>query len=138
MTSRARTLLAVLALLTASTAGCSDDGPAPILRIEVSSWNGWEEPAPGAEPRVAVHELRGAEGEEVTLDVLTGELRITVDERDGDALRLELDQEVAPLGSGGGMSLNDLQDEFALEAGDTVRFSTPTMDAGTTVEVTWP
>lgn len=138
MTTRPRTLLAVLALLTISTAGCSDDGPAPTLRIEVSSWSGWEEPAPGAEPQVAVHELRGAEGEQVTVDVLTGELRITVDERDGDALKLELDQEMAPHGSGGGMSLNDLQDEFTLEAGDTIGFSTPTMDAGTTVEVTWP
>lgn len=143
MDSGARTIrwLVALALVAFGTVGCdggNDHGAPPTLRIEVSDWNGWQRPDPDAEPQAKPYLLSGEEGEEIEFRLIDGELRITVEDRDDDSLTLRLDRPVAPRTAQGGLSLNDLEDSFTLEAGETVAFATPTMDAGTSVEVTWP
>lgn len=113
--------------------GCSNDEPAaPVdLEVTVQGWTGWqrEQPAPTA------LSVTLGESETFTVDVTGGKVTVTVVDIDDDEIHLETSRKLAPESEGGGIDLNETTDEFSLERGGQVEFSTPTTDAGTKVTV---
>lgn len=130
-----RTLVWMPALLLPALAGCSgsatDAGPVE-LEVVVQDWTGWQEEQPPPQTRT---EVVGADD---TFTVLTtvGEVTVTVVDIDDDEIDLETSRKMAPESDGGGIDLNDLETRFSLDRGQSTEFSTDTLDAGTTVQVT--
>lgn len=135
-------------------AACGTSGPAEpagTITVTATDWSGWRTPSPSPPTSGTASsastpastpdgptevELPASEGASVDVEILTGELTITVTDVDDDEVELETSQGMSLKGEGG-ISLTDVPDEFTLAAGETLALSTPTMDAGTTVELTW-
>ncbi|GAB3106732.1 hypothetical protein GCM10027055_01370 [Janibacter alkaliphilus] len=131
-------------------AACGTSGPAEpagTITVTATDWSGWRTPSPSPPTSGTASsastpdgptevELPASEGASVDVETLTGELTITVTDVDDDEVELETSQGMSLKGEGG-ISLTDVPDEFTLAAGETLALSTPTMDAGTTVELTW-
>lgn len=124
-----RLLWTVLGLLiVAAVTACDSESTAPdpfYVRIESGA---------ATEPV----KLIGQEGESITItDKYIDELTITVVKIDGDQVTISTSAPMAPEGASGGINLNDPRAKFTLAKGEPVRFSTPTMDGGTTYTATY-
>ena len=136
MTIRRRSLaLALAAACLPSLTGCGlldpDPGPVPVT-FTSSSWNGWERDHEPTRTTMTVDVTKGASVP------FTGhvDFDITFTDVDEDSVELTTSEPMSPRGEGGGLSLADTETEFTVERGETLRFSTPTMDGGMHYEVT--
>lgn len=134
MTPRmARRAVAVpLLLLAPVLAGCGADDEGPVtLEVTTQDWTGWsrEQPEPSSES------VTLSEGGTFTVTMLGDEVTVTVASVDDDGIELETSRELAPRNRGGGSDFDDLTDEFSLDRDGSVAFTTPSLDAGTTVTI---
>lgn len=136
MTIRRRTLaLAAAASCLPVLTGCGlldpDPGPVPVT-ITSSSWNGWDR---NHKPTPKITTVDATKGASVPF---TGhvDFDITFTDVDEDSVEFTTSEPMSPRGEGGGLSLSDTETEFTVERGETLRFSTPTMDSGMHYEVT--
>jgi len=124
---------ALLPFLAACGDGDSDRGSAGAsdveLEVTLQGTTGWSR----EQPKPTSSTVTVGEGDSFDVHVLTGDLTITVVAVDDDGIRVRTSEPMAPHGDGGGISLRSDDDEFELPRGGEVSFSTPTMDAGTTV-----
>jgi len=131
------TAIPALVLAAAAISACdggsdvASPGAAPDLTVTYSPWNGWDR---GDGPAPVERELAGVVGERLELEVHGG-IDIEVVEVDGDEVRLEVSQRMAPASPGGGIDLNNLTDTFVVTAEEPAVFSTATTDGGWTFEV---
>lgn len=127
-----RAVAVPLVLLAPVLSCCGTDAGAPVtLEVTTQGWTGWsrEQPEPSSE------EVTLSEGETFTVTMLGDEVTVTVTSVDDDGIELETSKELAPRNRGGGSDLDDLTDEFTLDRDGSVAFTTPSLDAGTTVTV---
>lgn len=121
------TALAAVAALSLAACGSGDDaalGDDYEVLVTASAGNG-----PGQEVR-----LEATDGAEATLDCLD-EVTVTVTEVDTEVLVITTDTPMAPVNPGGGINLNDLEDEFDVGVDEPAQFATPTTDTGCRFEV---
>lgn len=121
-----------LLLLAPVLVGCGADDDGPVtLEVTTQDWTGWsrEQPEPETES------VTLGEGEAFTVTMLGDEVTVTVTEFDDDGIELETSKELARRNPGGGADHDDLTDEFTLDRDGSVAFTTPSLDAGTTVTV---
>ena len=121
-------LLAALALvvplgISVAAALGDDDGPVR-LEVTVQDWTGWSREQPAPETRT----VTVAEGEDLTVDAVGGEVTITVLAVSDDEVRVETDTDLAADGD-----YDDLDRTFALDRPGSVEMRTPTLDGGTTI-----
>ncbi len=122
----------LLSLLAMPLCACSGGDGSPVaLEVTVQDWTGWSREQP--EPVTRSVELRAGESLDVTM--LGDEVTITVEEVDGDEVELVTSEDLAPRLPDGGANHVDLRSEFSVERGGSVAFTTPSLDAGTTVTV---
>ncbi|WP_297741065.1 hypothetical protein [uncultured Tessaracoccus sp.] len=132
---------AALTMLALTACGGAEEPVQPPLTLTVTATdaNGWplldgETPEP-PEPRIAtLRDLQ--EGDTLTIRILTGDLKVTVKEVSGDDVKLGLSEALAPRVSEGGFDHSDLKRAVRITRGETVDFSTPTMDVSTTCNFT--
>ncbi len=141
----ALTLAAVLGLvlgLGACSRTAAPSTPAPVIRVEVTSWSGWDVPPEPGEPTPTrppptVYELRGEEGEVLQVPVLIGPLHVRVTGRTDDTVEVRTSEAMSPRGERGGIDLSSDQTEFTIHRGEPLAITTPTTDAGTTLTFTY-
>lgn len=137
--SRRTPVLALLAVFLAPVlVACGDGDPrgggGPVeLEVTVQDWTGWSREQP--EPVRSTQTVE--ESDEFTVDVVGGEVTITVVDIDDDEIELETSDDFAPR-TDSGSNHNDLADSFTLRRGGEVAFTTPALDAGTTVTIAEP
>lgn len=125
--------VAVPLLLALALAGCgSDDGGPVTLEVTTQDWTGWSR----EQPEPATESVTLQEGETFTVTMLGDEVTVTVTSVDDDVIELETSKELARRNPGGGADHDDLTDDFTLDRGGSVAFTTPSLDGGTTVTVT--
>lgn len=132
---------AAVATLALTACGSVDEPvhPPMTLTVKATDANGWalldgETPEPPG-PRIAtLRDLQ--EGDTLTIRILTGDLKVTVKEVSGDDVKLRLSEALVPRVSEGGFNYNDLKRSVRITRGETVDFSTPTMDVSTTCNFT--
>lgn len=132
--ARRGVLLLPLALLP----GCAlvdrvRPAPTVTLTIVASGWTGWSEEQP--EPESSTEEVtRGSEfvrpgfGDDITFTV-----RSVTDRQ----LTLGTSTPMSERAEGEGIDLTTDQDTFTIAAGGTLKITTPSMDGGTTFEITY-
>ncbi len=131
-----RAVAVLLLLLAPVLTGCGsgdgggDDGPV-TLEVTTQGWTGWSE----EQPEPSSQSVTVSEGETFTVTMLGDEVTVTVTAVDDDGIVLETSKELARRNPGGGSDHDDLTDEFALDRDGSVAFTTPSLDAGTTVTV---
>ena len=77
--------------------------------------------------------IDAAEGASATIaNDLVGDFDVEVRSVDGEDVEFSTGEDMAPEGETGGINLRDTRSEFTVTKGGDVKFSTPTMDAGTT------
>lgn len=77
--------------------------------------------------------IDATEGASATIaNRLVGDFDVEVESVEGDSVEFSTSEDMAPEGKTGGINLNDTRSDFTVERGADVKFSTPTMDAGTT------
>ncbi|WP_068266360.1 hypothetical protein [Janibacter limosus] len=136
MTIRRRTLALVAAAscLPALT-GCGllepESGPVPVT-ITSSSWNGWDR---NHKPTPKTTTIDATKGASVPFTGFV-DFEITFTDVGEDSVELTTSEPMSPRGESGGLHLRDTETEFTVERGETLRFSTPTMDGGMHYEVT--
>lgn len=135
MTIRRRTIaLVTAAACLPAVTGCSllepDSGPVPVT-ITSSSWNGWDR---NHKPTPEVTTVDATQGTTVPFTGLV-DFEMTFTDVDEDSVDLTTSEPMAPRGESGGLNLLDTETEFTVERGETLRFSTPTMDGGMHYEV---
>jgi hypothetical protein len=131
-TRRAALLAAPLLLLP----GCAPVDRMPpaatvTLTVVTSPWSGWSREQPGDE--ASAEEVtrgttftRSAMGEDIVFTVTTCTARRVV---------LRTDTPLSEREGVEGIDLGTDQDTFTVRAGETLKVTTPTMDAGTTFEI---
>lgn len=112
-------------------AACSGEAGPADLQVTVQDWTGSSE----AQPEPSTRSITVSEGDTFDVELNGDTVTVTVAGIDGDGIELETDRDVAPRSSGGGIDLNDLEDSFELERGGSTRFSSPSLDSGTTVTI---
>lgn len=133
-----RKIVAAAAVATLALTACGGaDEPVQLpmtLTVTATDANGWavldgKTPEP-PEPRIAtLRDLQ--EGDTLTIGILTGDLKVTVKEVSGDDVKLGLSQALAPRVSEYGYDLRHVKRSVRITRGETVDFSTPTMDVST-------
>lgn len=129
----------LLPLLVACGAGAGEGdgdglrlGGAPVeLEVTVQDWSGWQREQPEPETR----SVTVGQGETFTVDTIGDEVTVTVLALHADRIELGTSDDLAPEGGLGGADHNDLSTTFELRRGGSVEFSTPTLDAGTSVRI---
>jgi len=133
LSTRRATLLAAPLLLLPGCALVDRVRPAETVTLTVvtSPWSGWSREQPEAE--TSTEEVtrgttftRSAMGEDVVFTVRTCTARRVVLRTDTPLSEWEGDE---------GIDLGTDQDAFTVRAGETLKITTPTMDAGTTFEI---
>lgn len=118
-------LLGALASLTLAACGNLSGGDAP-RHLSIASSD--------ADETVAIDAVSGADA---TLPNHFGDdIHVEVTSVDSDSVELSTSTDLAPEGETGGINLNDLSSSFTVDAGEELKVSTPTMDAGTTWTLT--
>lgn len=117
--------------------GADDDGlrlgSAPVeLEIVVQDWSGWQREQPEPETR----SVTVGQGDAFTVSTVGDDVTVTVIGLHRDRIELGTSSELAPESGAGGSDLNQLRSRFELRRGGAVEFSTPTLDAGTSVRIT--
>lgn len=129
----------LLPLLVACGSGDGDDDGglrlwgAPVdLEITVQDWSGWQR----EQPEPSTRSVTVGQGETFTVPTVSDEVTVTVLALRRDRIELGTSSELAPESEQGGSDLNHLRSRFELRRGGAVEFSTPTLDAGTSVRIT--
>lgn len=138
-----RKIFAAVAVATLALTACggADEPVQPpmTLTVKATDANGWaiiegKTPEP-PEPRIAtLRDLQ--EGDTLTIGILTGDLKVTVKDVSGDDVKLGLSEALAPKVSEYGFDLRHVKRDVRITRGETVEFSTPTMDVSTKCEFT--
>jgi hypothetical protein len=107
-------------------------GGAPVeLQVTVQDWSGWQREQPEPETRSVTVGL----GDSFTVDTLGDDVTVTVLALNRNEIELGTSSDLAPESGLGGADHNRLRSTFDLRRDDAVEFSTPTLDAGTTVRI---
>lgn len=118
--------IAALAAALLTACGGADDDPVR-LEVTVQDWSGWSREQP--EPTTFTREL--SPGDDVTVGVLgNDELVVTVVQVDDGEVALELSDPMWP-----DEDTSETRTTFSLDRHGSVKFTTPTLDAGTSVTV---
>lgn len=127
--------LAALAL-TLPLAACNDDTSAasdPVtIDIEEQDWTDWT--SQKMEPNT--HTVEVGEGDTFEVTALGDPVTIEVVEIGEDQIEIETSAQLAPEGETGGVNMNEADDDFTLERGESTRLSTPSEDGGTHITFT--
>lgn len=134
--TRRAVLFALPTMALAAGCGRIDKAPpAPTVTLSVvdADWTGWSSDQPEADHGTE----QVTEGSEFTRDSMVGELTFTVEAVDEDELTLRTSAPMSPRSEDGGIDLTTDQRTFSVAAGKTLEITTPTMDGGTTFEITY-
>ncbi|WP_068266351.1 hypothetical protein [Janibacter limosus] len=126
--------LVPLALLTvsacASPSGGSDEEPVTVVLV-ADSWSDGDSSSDPVTTRV-----EATKGHTVTAKGQHEDVDVTFTSVSPQEVTLETSDTMAPEGKTGGINLNDTRTDFTVTAGAPLKFSTPSMDGGTTWVVT--
>lgn len=121
----------LLCLLAAPLTACGGESGPVALEVTVQDWTGWSREQP--EPVRRSVEL--TEGQSLVVTMLGDEVTITVEDVDDEEVELRTSEALAPRTLDGGANHRDLRSDFTVQRGGSVAFTTPSLDAGTTVTV---
>lgn len=107
--------------------------PTVTLTVLATGWTGWSKDHPEAGPSAE----SVTKGTEFTRDSAVGELTFTVKSVDEEELTLRTSQPMSERSETGGIDLTTEQRSFTVAAGETLEITTPSMDIGTTFEITY-
>ena len=109
--------------------------PAPTVTLTIvsSGWTGWSEEQP--EPEDSTEEV--TEGTEFERPALGEAMTFTVLSVTSEELTLRTSSPMSTRSESGGIDLRTDEDTFTIAVGETLEIVTPTMDGGTTFEVTY-
>lgn len=136
--SRTRRSVLLLLPVTVMVAGCGRVDvapPSPTVTLTVISapWTGWSKEQPEPEPS----EESVTKGSTFTRDSQGDEITFTVKAVDDDEVTLSTSEPMSPRSEDGGIDLSTDQTKFSVVKGETLKITTPTMDSGTTFEITY-
>jgi len=124
-----RLLIIILAAVLLTTAACASTDDSSELFITVQDWTGWSE----KQPQPTTTHVRLRTGESATVDVVGGELTVTVTRVTRTKVTITTNRAMSPRHTGGGIDLSSKQQRFTFARDATLQITTPTMDAGTTL-----
>lgn len=132
------------AALTALLCGCtiyspsdaSTDSPSEASTLEVESydWNGWESPMD--DPDITTMSIDAEPGTEFTVTTVVGTVTFTIVGADEDGVALSTDTGLVDTTATDGVDLDGGATSFTVPPDGMLELTTPTMDAGTIIEVT--
>lgn len=103
------------------------------LTIVASGWTGWSKEQP--EPETSTEEV--TRGSEFVRRALGDDITFTVRSATDRELTLHTSTPMSERAWGDGINLTTDQDTFTIAAGGTLTITTPSMDGGTTFEITY-